>query len=207
MLDSLLNRTKLTQKLENFTKNRFYGKISANQMTLLGLFTGLITAIVLFLITFFNLSYYWNILVAFLMAFSFLFDVLDGSLARLENPTKFGGILDIMCDRMVEISVILALTYRNPDEMVWISLVLLSAIILCMTIFLLVGNAARAHSKEKPEKVIFYSGGITERGETFIFLILAVLIPWYQAIILSIFTVLILITTCQRFLYAYKILN
>lgn len=207
MLDSLLNKTKMSAKLERFAKKRLYGKISANSLTLLGLLVGITSAVFIMLIAQFELSYYYNIAAVFILTFSFMFDILDGALARVSEPTKFGGVFDIMADRTVEICIIIAITYRDPTGMVWPSVFLLSMITLCITIFLLLGTVMDDIESINSEKVIVYSAGLTERAETYLFLILAVLIPWYQSVIFWVFSIGVLLTIIQRLIYAYTMLK
>lgn len=52
-----------------------------------------------------------------LMSISFFLDILDVALAILENPTLFGGILDIFYDHIVDISIILAIVSINIKEL------------------------------------------------------------------------------------------
>ena len=95
---------------------------SPNGITLFGLFLGIATCV-------------WFMKVqnavgfGFLMIFWGLFDAVDGAAARLTNRvTKFGSYLDAMCDRIFEVSAVLAAAFVSGH---WaLSLLLASGAIL-----------------------------------------------------------------------------
>ena len=206
MIDKWLSKTKFKNGYEKFVKKILASRISANQLTTLGLVIGLISALFIYLsiiytehlITFIVLSITFTII-------SFFIDTLDGSIARYEEPTIFGGILDIFCDRLVEVSIILAIVATDPSNLVWPGMFTLAAIILCISMFLIVGGIIKRDEMEKDSKVIVYQGGIIERSETFLFLLaLILLIPW-RFILLWIFAILVFLTALLRLRTAYKI--
>jgi len=83
----------------------------------------------------------------------------------------------------------------------------LAAIVLCISMFLIVGGIIKRDNIESNSKVITYQSGLMERSETFFFLLaLIVLIPW-RLIILWIFTALVFLTALLRLRDAYKIFN
>jgi phosphatidylglycerophosphate synthase len=150
------------------------------------------------MITFIILSLIFTII-------SFFIDTLDGSVARYEGPTIFGGILDIFCDRLVEVSIILAIVATDPSNLVWPGLFTLSAIVLCISMFLIVGGIIKREEQNQDSKVIVYQSGLMERSETFFFLLaIILLIPW-RFFILWIFATLIFITALLRLKDAYNI--
>ena len=210
MLDSWLNKTKLRLKIERFVEKRFYGRFSPNQLTVLGLILGLLSAVLIFLsgiIT--EIPFLLIIIACILMSLSFLFDVFDGALARVEEPTIFGGIFDIFCDRLVEVSIIIAIISTDPLSLMWPGIFLLGAIIICITMFLAVGGAIKLERINETKKVIYYRKGLMERSETFLFLLLITLIffgPW-RCILLWIFTILVFLTGVLRLRDAYLILR
>jgi len=208
MIDSWLSKTKFKETYEKFVKNVFLGKISANQLTILGLVFGLVSSFLIYISgIFFVLAITFMVCSAIVMTVSFFIDTLDGSIARLEGPTIFGGILDIFCDRLVEISIIIAIVTTDPTNLIWPGLFSLAAIVLCISMFLVVGGIIKRDNLESNSKVITYQSGLMERSETFFFLLaLIVLIPW-RLIILWIFTVLVFLTALLRLRDAYKIFN
>ena len=205
MFDRWLSKTKLNNTIEKFVKKIFLGRISANQLTIIGLVLGLISAFTIFLSVRIHCTMELIFVAAILISLSFFFDVLDGILARLEEPTIFGGILDIFCDRTVEVFIIIALISTDSQLLMWPGIFSLGAIILCITMFLVVGGAIKAEGLEKARKAIYYRKGLMERSETFIFLILiTILIPW-RFILLWIFAILVYFTAILRLRDAYLI--
>ncbi len=205
MIDKWLSKTKLNNFFEKLTRKLFLEKISANTITLIALITGLLSALSIFLSGLLIWTLELIICAIALMLISFFLDVLDGVLARLQGPTTFGGILDIFSDRTVEVFIIVSIISIDPIDLMWPGIVSLSSIILCITIFLLVGGNVKAENLNETKKVIYYQSGIMERSETFIFLLLTtVLIPW-RNIILWIFALLVLITALLRLRDAYFI--
>ena len=203
MIDNWFQKSKLKNVLINLVKKFLLGRISANSLTIIGLTLGIMSAFFIFLSGFLDFRLELIIVSTIFMSLSFFTDILDGTIARLEQPTIFGGILDIFCDRTVEILILLAIISTNPIELMWPGLYSLSAIILCITIFLVMGGAVKDIDLEEDQKVIYYSRGIMERTETFIFLIiLTIFLPW-RMILLWIFASLVFITVIQRFRHAY----
>lgn len=152
-------------------------------------------------------SFFFIIIATMLMGISFFFDALDGILARLEGPTQFGGILDIFCDRMVEISLILSLISTDTLNLMWPGLFSLGAIILCISMFLVVGGAINVEKLDEIQKVIYYQIGFMERTETFIFLMIITIFIEFRFVLLSIFAILVFITAILRLKDAYSIFN
>jgi len=210
MIDSWLSKSKLKEKIENFVKKRFQGKISANQLSLIGLVLGLISAFFIFLSGIFvDIVLILIIISSIIMSFSFLFDLFDGAMARIEDPTVFGGILDIVCDRTVEVFIIIALISTNSINLLWPGIFLLGAIIICITMFLVVGGTVKTEELDESKKVIYYRMGLMERTETFLFLLIITIFyfgPW-RFILLWTFTILVFLTAILRLRDAYILLK
>ncbi len=203
MIDNWLYKTKLKKVITKFVKKFLFGKVSANSLTILGLILGLLSAFFIFLSGILKWTLELVIISAILMFISFFFDVLDGTLARLEELTTFGGILDMFCDRTVEVFIIIAIVSTDPFQLVWPGLFTLGAIVLCITIFLVVGGAVKSEDLEETQKILYYSHGIMERSETLIFLLLITLFIVWRLILFWIFSILIFITALQRLRQAY----
>jgi len=205
MIDKWLSKTKLNRFFEKVVRKLFFNKISANTITLLALTTGLLSSLSIFLSGMLIWEIELIICATSLMVTSFLLDVLDGALARIEGPTIFGGILDIFSDRAVEVSIIIAIISLDQINLMWAGIISLGSIILCITMFLLVGGIVEAKDLEDTKKVIFYRKGLMERGETFIFLFLIMILFSWRVIMLWIFAFLILLTAILRLRDAYLI--
>lgn len=123
-----------------------------------------------------------------------LLDVLDGSVARLRGESSvMGSVYDILSDRVVESSAIIALYLAIPDSAL-ICLLMMSAVLLCVTSFLL----AAIHTPPDGEKSFHYSAGLMERAEAFIFFIAMMWLPAYVTALGLLFTVLVTYTAAKR---------
>ena len=169
--------------------------LTPNNVTILALLIGVSTSIFLY--------FDMQISAVILLWVSGYLDAVDGAMARKSNSSSsFGTLLDIVSDRIVEVSIVLVLGLKFID--VRYNLIILTVcILMSMTIFLTVG----ALSEKKGVKSFYYQAGVAERSEGFIFFSLMILIPSYLGIITNIFSVLIIITAVQRFLEAKRLLQ
>ena len=131
-----------------------------------------------------------------------LIDAADGTLARLTKPSPLGAILDITFDRVVEVSVIVAIAWLYPEAR--FSLLILAGIIaIAMSLFLSIGAAVANESV----KSFHYAPGLGERTEAFICLSLMVLDSERLVFWTWVFIGFILFTMGQRLYHAYKMLS
>ncbi|EPE61998.1 CDP-alcohol phosphatidyltransferase family protein [Exiguobacterium sp. S17] len=137
-----------------------------------------------------------------LLWLSGLLDVIDGTMARRSRKTGFGTVLDLVFDRIVEISVVVALALRYPEHMP-IFLFLLGSFVVAMTLFLAVG----ASSSKRSEKSFYYQPGLLERTECFILFTLMILVPSWIGVVATLFLILEVFTISQRLLEARRILR
>ncbi|NJP37875.1 CDP-alcohol phosphatidyltransferase family protein [Alkalicoccus luteus] len=168
--------------------------LSANQMTVLGFLTGAAAAGAVFA--------GWYVTGFLLLWFSGFLDAVDGTMARKTTSTKFGTVLDVSFDRLVEAGIILALAFRYPDLM-WAMLLLMASILYTVTIFLTVGAVA----DKKTEKSFYYQPALAERTEGFILLSLMILFTEYLLFFTLLFLAVELITAFQRLYMAKKLLQ
>ncbi len=167
-------------------------KLTANHITIFGLLLGILSALFVYLNN--------TILALVLLYISGICDILDGNMAIEKGMSSpLGTLMDISFDRIIEVSIILAIAFRTPEYMP-IMLLLLASIVISISIFLTVGILV---SKES-HKSFFYATGIMERTESFILFSLLIIFPKYIFIIGLIGALLILITGLQRFLWALK---
>lgn len=167
--------------------------LKANAATFIALVIGLAAS--------FTLYFEYNILAVVLLWLSGLMDAVDGTIARKTKSTSFGTLIDIVFDRIVEISIIIvsALKYSGCR---FSMVILLSSIILSMTVFLTVGALSEKHS----EKSFYYQPGLAERTEGFIFFSLMMIMRKHISIIAILFALTIFYTAAQRLIEAKKIL-
>ena len=170
-------------------------KLTPNNVTILAILLGVSTSIFLY--------FDMQIIAVTLLWVSGYLDAVDGAMARRSNSSSsFGTLLDIVSDRIVEVSIVLVLGLKFVDVR-YNLIVLTVCILMSMTIFLTVG----ALSEKKGVKSFYYQAGVVERSEGFIFFSLMILIPSYLGIITNIFSILIIITAIQRFLEAKRLLD
>src|SRR5271157_1209049 len=207
MLDHWASHTKIGAKLEGFASKYLAKRFRPNQITVAAFCIGLGSAGFIILNVYLVMAEILIPAAVTCMIVSFTLDTFDGALARVQGPTTFGGILDIFCDRAVEVSILLALAFSDFTVLAWPTLLSLSAIVLCITIFLLVGGAVKAEELAETQKVLYYQKGLMERGETFLFLLAMVLLPWVRFWLLWIFAILVFITAFQRLWIAAKLFS
>jgi len=169
--------------------------LNANQVTIIALLLGISTSIFIY----FDMS----IIACIALWLSGYLDAVDGAVARKSKvSSSFGALLDILCDRIVEIGMILVLGLKNENVRLEL-MILLACILISMTVFLTVG----ALSEKNGIKSFYYQAGVAERSEGFILFSLMFLFQGYLNVLTNVFSLLILITIGQRIFDAKKILN
>lgn len=129
-----------------------------------------------------------------MLLFSGFLDTLDGTLARLrQSTTPLGTVLDISVDRLVEFSVVYGFFLQVPARS-GLCLLMLGSILLCVTTFLVVG----IFSDNQTQKSFYYSPGLIERPEAFIFFVLMMLLPQYFSVLAIGFILLVTLTALIR---------
>ncbi len=163
--------------------NRISKVLSPNSATILAGLAGVAVAPILI--------YYSVIWACILLVVSGYLDTLDGTLARFTKKTSIkGSVFDIVVDRVVEIADILGLYGVDPLHRGWLALGMLGSILLCVTTFLVIGM----FTENSSHKGFYYSPGLIERAEAFIFFIAMMLAPSYFNILAIIFISLVLVT-------------
>jgi phosphatidylglycerophosphate synthase len=168
--------------------------LSANALTLAGLFTGIAAAALVAA----GLNG-WGVAVLWL---SGILDAADGTLARMTHSSPFGAIMDITADRVVEVAMILALAVRFPAARLDL-LVLTGSIVVAMSLFLSIAAAVVNIS----EKSFHYAPGLGERTEAFICLSLMALDAAHLKLWTWVFIGVIAVTVVQRFVHVRKLLS
>jgi phosphatidylglycerophosphate synthase len=186
----------LTEQLRNFSSGitaiigKTLGKsgLSPNFFTFLVLISGLIAAYFIYLGFF-----YWAIL---FIIISGLLDGIDGAVAKANNKeTKFGALFDSVTDKITEISWYIALGLLNP--LFWP----LAAMAIA---FFMLSSYISKHAKAVGGKS---GGGIMERKERLILIIIGLLVINWMLYILYLIAFLSFLTCLQRFFKNYKILK
>ena len=170
-----------------------HSSLTPSHVTIAGCLVGILSALAI------GFEWLWSGL--FLLFLSGLLDTLDGTLARFKNKgSSFGSALDIVCDRIVEASVIVSLYVIHPETNALFSLAMLSAILVCVTSFLVVG----IFSENTSNKSFYYSPGLIERGEAFLFFTFMICFPSFFSPLAILFTLLVFLTAAIRLVQFYR---
>jgi phosphatidylglycerophosphate synthase len=146
-----------------------------------------------------SLCYFNYVFIGFIFfIISGFLDVIDGQVARERKITSdFGAALDIYCDRICESLFLLAIYITH--DFTYIALCSLIASYLCVTSFLIVSTLSL---KNEHKKSFFYSPGLIERFEAYVFFSV-MLLTNYHIIFGITYSVLTVYTSVFR-LYEYK---
>lgn len=169
--------------------------VTPNQLTVISCLTGIsiLPALVFKQI---------GIAIVLLLCSGFL-DTLDGTIARLQgSTTNFGTVLDILSDRLVEATIIIGLFLVAPEQRGLLTLCMLTSVLLCVSSFLVVG----IFTPNASTKSFYYSPGIMERAEAFIFFGLMMVFPTQFTWLAILFSALVLLTACIR-VYQFRSFN
>ena len=193
---------KYTQKPLQYIAKLFLKFISPNHMTLIGFSFGLLMCLSI-------------IIDQYLMAIFFLFlnrlsDGLDGTMARLQNPTPLGGYLDIVLDFLIYGGFVLSFGITEQNNTL-LSMILLFCYIGTGSTFLakaaILPSLTKQNLNEEIPKSFHYAVGLVEGTETIVFMVLCLLFPNLFIYFSFIFIILCLITIVFRIIVCYKELS
>lgn len=163
-----------------------------DQITIVAFILGLVAAVLT--------AQEYPIMALALLWLSGLFDVLDGTVARLIKKTSPGGaLLDLILDRLVEAAMIFGFFYWMPEH-TWMYLLFLTGVIFNFSTFLAAGSLY----KNLGDKSMYYDSGLLERTETFIFFSFILLFPQITFYLFLIFNILMFATGIRRFYGIYR---
>jgi phosphatidylglycerophosphate synthase len=164
-----------------------FPQITPNKVTTLSVVAGVIAAVLFIL--------HWNYAAVVLLILSGMSDSLDGTLARVTGDiSDVGAAWDIVGDRIVELAVFVSFYFYNPSRNGLAALLMLGASYLCITSFLVVG----IFSQNQSHKSFFYSIGLIERLEAFVFFIVMMLFPTTIVWLAWVYAVLVFYTAAIR---------
>lgn len=199
MLDAKL-RPLIDGPLNRMGKALAHRGVAADEVTLFGLFMGLVAAAMLA----FGLP---GVLALVPLLIGRLADGLDGAVARATEKTDFGGFLDILCDFIFYAAIPLAFAFRDADNAL-VAAFLLAAFYINGASFL--GYAVMAErrgieTQAQGEKSLYYSAGLLEGTETIAFFVLLCLWPDAFRPMAVVFGTLCLVTTAARLALARQV--
>lgn len=162
-------------------------KVTPNQVTVMAFIIGIAAGSAI------GFDFYLEGII--LLWLSGLLDVLDGTLARIQQKSsKIGAYMDLIFDRLVEAAVILGFYFSAPEHTL-AYLVFFVGAMFNFTTFIVAG----ALFQNEGNKSMHYDFGIVERTETFIFFTLMLIFKMYIFPILMIFNIIMILTGCLRF--------
>ena len=141
-----------------------------------------------------------------LLLVSRLLDGLDGSVARLSQPTDAGGFLDITLDFVFYAAIPLAFAVANPTANALPAAVLLASFMGTGSSFLAFAALAEKRGlvgTALPGKSFYFLGGLTEATETITVFAAMCVWPAYFAQLAYGFSALCAITTAMRIGWGY----
>ena len=142
------------------------------------------------------------------MALNRLADGLDGSMARLTQPTDRGAFLDISLDFLFYASIPLAFALADPASNALAAAVLIYSFIGTAGTFLAFAVLAAKRglsSTAYPGKGFYYLGGLTESFETLLVFTLMCLLPgWFSTLAYG-FAALCAVTTVTRIVAGIRV--
>jgi phosphatidylglycerophosphate synthase len=172
--------------------------LSPNQWTL--------SSLILVIMSFYFLVNQNFLIATIVFAFTISIDMIDGAVARATGRvTIFGGYLDTIIDRLIEFIIILGL-FLNPypdfilPMNVWLLFLIFGSLMVTYT-------KASAFEKGMIKKEL-KGGGILEHPDRLILILAIILISnfsmLYASYLIIITTILVGITTLQRFVIAIR---
>lgn len=145
----------------------------------------------------------------FLLA-SRIFDGLDGAVARLTQPTDFGGYLDITLDFVFYGAIPLAFVIADPAQNGLAGAVLIFTFYINGASFLASAIMAEKHkltTTQRGQKSFFFTTGLAEATETIAVFVLFCLVPAWFAPIAYIFAAICAYTALARIVQTRAMLN
>jgi phosphatidylglycerophosphate synthase len=135
-----------------------------------------------------------------------IMDGLDGTIARRNGATAWGGYLDSIADYGFYIAVPIGFAFADPANL-WPALLLVSSFTLTAVSFLALAAIMAGRDLGHGDKAFTYSTGLMEGGETIGFFIIMCLLPQQFPMLASFFAVLCVVTVGQRMLSAHRLLR
>ena len=146
-------------------------KISANQVTILGLVAGVAC--------FLAISTNTMTAALILLSLNRLADGLDGAVARAQTPSELGAFLDIVSDFVLWGLLPIGFIILDSENAI-AAAVLLSSFLMSMTVFLAFAIMAEKRGLEtdaQGNKNFFYIAGLAEGTETIAFFTIVIIWP------------------------------
>ena len=166
--------------------------VSANSVTFAGFGLGVGAAMAV------AVGAFW--VAAFLIVANRLADGLDGAVAQASRPTDLGGYLDITLDFLFYSAIPFSFAAYDPANALAASFLIFSFLGTGSSFlaFAIIAQKRGISTDIRGKKTFFYLGGLTEGGETIIFLLAIVVLPQFFVPMAIGFGALCWITTFTR---------
>lgn len=161
MLDGILRKV-IDPVVNRWGRRLAQVGVTANDVTLVGLGLGLVSAAMIALG-----AVGWLALIPLLMGR--VADGLDGAVARATKPSDFGGFLDIACDFLFYGAIPLAFVLRDPDANGIAGAFLLFSFYVNGATFLgfaILAAKRGMETRARGEKSLYFTAGLLEGSET-----------------------------------------
>ena len=176
--------------------------ITANQLTVLGFFIGLLSVVAL--------AMGHTFLALLLLLCNRLIDGLDGELARLTSPTEEGSFLDITLDFVFYAAFPLGFAVLDPQANALPAAFLVASFVATGASFLAFASQAEKRNIKSPDfayKGLYYLDGLAEGTETIACFVLMCLFPQHFVAIAWLFASVCIITAINRVYFGYRTLR
>lgn len=199
MLDSQVRKL-IDPALNRVGKSLAQRGVLAHEVTLLGLFIGLLAAGMLAV----GMP---GALALLPMLLGRVADGLDGAVARATQKTDFGGYLDIVCDFVFYSAIPMAFAFREDANALAAAFLLASFYINGASFlgFAILAEKRGIETRAQGEKTLYYSAGLLEGSETIGFFVALCLWPaWFVPLAVT-FGGLCLVTAGARVMLAKSV--
>lgn len=139
-----------------------------------------------------------------------LADGLDGELARLDNPTDAGGLLDTSLDFIFYALFPLGFAFLDPSVNALAAAILITSFVGTGTSFLVFATFAEKRGMVSPNfayKGLYYLDGLAEGTETIAIFALMCLFPDHFVMFAWMFAIICTLTTVNRIIVGYQMLK
>lgn len=166
--------------------------VSANSVTFVGFGLGVGAALAV------AAGVFW--VAAVLIIANRVADGLDGAVAQASRPTDLGGYLDITLDFLFYSAIPFAFAVHDPAKALAAAFLIFSFVGTGSSFlaFAIIAQKRGISTDIRGQKSFFYLGGLTEGGETIIFLLAIVMVPQFFGPLAIGFGALCWITTFTR---------
>lgn len=196
MLDGSVRKL-IDPALMSIAKRLVAFNVTANQVTVVSFFIGMFAALLI------AYHYFWVGLLLLLV--SRLGDGLDGSIAKLTNPTDYGGFLDIVLDFAFYGAIPLGFIFADLMQNGLAGAVVIFSFYVNGASFLTYATMAQKRgikTKMRGKKSIFYTTGLAEATETIAFFVASCVFPTWFPVFAWVFAAIVFYTAFSRIMLA-----